>query len=170
MAERRSGAAPSLSVGTRGRRWARAGLVYLAMLFFAVVLIGPILFAAVSSVKTNPLEYPPTLAIPQLSPANWSAAARLGAAGRGGRWFGGFAPGADVPFRITYFVPEGQQAQAPEVVVSRRRSGGLQAAQVIEFAADYAEVSPVERGLEHVPVRITVQRRRDRRTVRHLQL
>ena len=127
------------------RRWARAGLVYLAMLFFAVVLIGPILFAAVSSVKTNPLEYPPTLAIPQLSPANWSAAARLGAAGRGGRWFGGFAPGADVPFRITYFVPEGQQAQAPEVVVSRRRSGGLQAAQVIEFAADYAKVSPVQR-------------------------
>ncbi len=126
------------------RRWARAGLVYLAMLFFAVVLLGPILFAALSSVKTNPLEYPPNLNVPQLSPANWSAAARLGAAGGGGRWFGGFAPGADVPFRITYFVPEGQQAEAPEVVVSRRRSGGLQAAQVIEFAADYAEVSPIE--------------------------
>ncbi len=126
------------------RRWARAGLVYLAMLFFAVVLLGPILFAAVSSVKTNPLEYPPTLNVPQLSPANWSAAARLGAAGEGGRWFGGFAPGAEVPFRVTYFVPEGQAAEAPEVAVSRRRSGGLQAAQQIEFAADYAELSPVE--------------------------
>lgn len=126
------------------RRWARAGLVYLAMLFFAVVLLGPILFAAVSSVKTNPLEYPPTLNVPQLSPANWSAAARLGAAGEGGRWFGGFAPGAEVPFRVTYFVPEGQTAEAPEVAVSRRRSGGLQAAQQIEFAADYAEVRAPE--------------------------
>lgn len=125
------------------RRWARAGLVYLAMLFFAVVFLGPILFAAVSSVKTNPLEYPPTLNIPQLSPANWSAAARLGAAGGGGRWFGGFAPGAEVPFRVTYFVAEGQEPEAPEVVVSRRRPGGLGAAQAIEFAADYAEVSPV---------------------------
>ena len=124
------------------RRWARAGLVYLAMLFFAVVLLGPILFAALSSLKTNPLEYPPTLNIPQLSPANWSAAARLGAAGEGGRWFGGFAPGAEVPFEITYFVPDGQTAAAPEIDVSRRRSGGLQAAQQIEFAADYAQVSP----------------------------
>ncbi len=125
------------------RRWARAGLVYLAMLFFAVVLLGPILFAAFSSLKTNPLDYPPTLNIPQLSPANWSAAGRLGAAGEGGRWFGGFAPGAQVPFSVTYFVPEGQEPETPEVVVSRRRSGGLQAAQQIEFAADYAELSDV---------------------------
>lgn len=123
------------------RRWARAGLVYVIMLFFALVLVGPLLFATVSSLKINPLDYPPTLNIPQLWPKNWAAAARLGVAGEGSRWFGGFAPGAEVPFRLTYFVPEAQEAETPEVVVPRRSSGTAQQA---EFAADYATVSPVE--------------------------
>ena len=125
------------------RRWARAGLTYLVMLIFAVVFIGPLLFAAVSSVKVNPLDYPPSLAIPQLSPKNWAAAARLGVAGNNDRWLGGFAPGAEVPFRVTYFVPDGQEPEPPEVAVSRRRPGGLGSAQRIDFAADYAELSPV---------------------------
>lgn len=125
------------------RRWARAGLTYLVMLIFAVILIGPLLFAAVSSVKVDPLAYPPSLLIPQLSPKNWAAAARLGVAGSGDRWLGGFAPSAEVPFRTTYFVPDGQEPEAPEVEVSRRRPGGLGAAQKIDFAADYAELSAI---------------------------
>ncbi len=138
------------------RLWARAGLIYLVMLFFAVVLLGPLLFAAFSSLKTNPLEYPPTLAIPQLSPQNWSAAARLGVAGGGGRWFGGFTPGAEVPFRVTYFVAEGGESEAPEVAVSRRRPGGLGAAQRIDFAADYATVSEISE-LERNPGEFVVR-------------
>jgi len=126
------------------RRWARAGLVYAIMLLFAIVFVGPLLFAAVSSLKTDPLEYPPSLNVPQLQPKNWSAAARLGAAGAGDRWFGGFAPGAVLDFEVTYFVAEGAVAEVPEFVVPRRRPGaGLGAVQGIDFAADYAAVSEV---------------------------
>lgn len=137
------------------RRWARAGLVYTLMLAFAIVFVGPLLFAALSSLKTDPLEYPPTLAIPQLQPSNWSAAARLGLAGAGDRWFGGFAPGAEVPFEISYFVVDGVEVSEPEVIVPRRRPGaGLGAVLTIEYAADFASVSPLER-LPDVPMVIT---------------
>ena len=127
------------------RRWARAGIMYVVMLFFAIIFLGPLLFATVSSLKTNPLDYPPTLAIPQFSPRNWSAAARLGAAGANNRWWGGFAPGATVPFELTYFVPEGTTPETPEAAVPRRRpGGGLGAVQQIDYAADYATVTPVQ--------------------------
>ena len=128
------------------RRWARAGLVYVVMLGFAIVFVGPLLFATVSSLRTDPLAYPPSLAIPQLQPSNWAAAARLGQAGAGDRWFGGFAPGATVPFEIAYFVPDGTEVTEPEVVVPRRRPGaGLGAVLAIEYAADYAVVSDLRR-------------------------
>jgi multiple sugar transport system permease protein len=125
------------------RRWARAGIVYTVMLFFALLFIGPLFFATVSSLKIDPLEYPPTLAVPQLSPKNWAGAARLGAAGAGDRWFGGFAPGAEVPFEVTYFVPEGGEAVLPEPEVPRRQLGAS-AASDTEYAADYATLTPVE--------------------------
>lgn len=127
------------------RRWARAGIIYTVMLFFSILFLGPLLFATISSLKTGPLEYPPTLAIPQFSPRNWSAAARLGVAGAGDRFWGGFAPGAVVPFELTYFVPEDQTPEASEVLVPKRRpGGGLAAVTNIDYAADYATVNPVE--------------------------
>ncbi|CAN5645347.1 carbohydrate ABC transporter permease [soil metagenome] len=127
------------------RRWARAGIMYTVMLFFAVIFLGPLLFATVSSVKTDPLEYPPTLAVQQLSPRNWAAAARLGVAGAGDRWWGGFAPGANVPFEVTYFVSAGREPEVPEVDVPRRRPGaGLGARQVIDYAADYATITEIQ--------------------------
>jgi multiple sugar transport system permease protein len=126
------------------RRWARAGIVYTVMLAFAILFMGPLLFATVSSLKVDPLEYPPSLNIPQLYPKNWSAASRLGVAGSGNPFLGGFAPGANVPFEITYFVPSDQEAVTPLVEVARRRpGGGFGAVLQIEYAADYAEVSEV---------------------------
>ncbi len=123
------------------RRWARAGIVYVVMLLFSLLFLGPLLFATLSSLKTDPLEYPPRIAIPQLSPTNWSAAARLGRAGARAPMWGGFAPGADVPFELTYFVPDGTEAAPPTVAVPRRRpGGGLGAVQAIEYAADHATV------------------------------
>lgn len=139
------------------RRWARAGIVYVLMLLFSILFLGPLLFATLSSLKTDPLEYPPTLAIPQLSPANWAAAAKLGRAGAGAPLWGGFAPGADVPFAITYFVPDGTEPAAPTVVVPKRRpGGGLGAVQVVEYAADHARVTaPAETDREpgNYPIR-----------------
>src|SRR5690606_12626063 len=89
------------------RRWSRAGLVYLLMLIFSLLFLGPLLFATISSLKTNPLSYPPTLTPPQLSPANWAAAASLGRQGAGAPLWGGFAPGGEVSFELTYFAPDG---------------------------------------------------------------
>lgn len=126
------------------RRWSRAAIVYVVMLIFGILLVGPLLFATISSLKADPLEYPPSLDVAQLHPRNWAAAARLGVAGAGDRWFGGFAPGAVVPFEVRYFVPDGVEPVTPEVVVPRRRPGaGLGAVLRIDFAADYATVSDV---------------------------
>ena len=48
------------------RRWARAAIVYVLMLLFSILFLGPLLFATLSSLKVDPLEYPPAVAIPQL--------------------------------------------------------------------------------------------------------
>lgn len=115
------------------------------MLIFSLLFLGPLLFATISSLKTDPLSYPPTLTPPQLSPANWAAAASLGRQGASAPLWGGFAPGAEVSFELTYFAPEGVQPEAPSVIVPRRRPGaGLGAVQRIEYAADYSEVTAVE--------------------------
>lgn len=126
------------------RRWARVGIVYTVMLAFAILFMGPLLFAAVSSLKVDPLEYPPSLNIPQLYPQNWQAASKLGIAGAKNPFLGGFAPGANVPFEITYFLPNDLSSAEPLVEVPRRKPGGGYGAVLqIEYAADYAQVSEI---------------------------
>lgn len=130
------------------RAWARAGLVYTLLLVFSFFFMGPFLFATLSSLKDNPLEWPPRLDPPQLRPSNWAAAYRLGKAAGGSGLFGQFAPGGEVPFEVTYFVPEGVEAQPPIVRIPRRVAGaGIGAVRPGAFAADYAIISePVETG------------------------
>ncbi|MBO8142112.1 MAG: carbohydrate ABC transporter permease [Firmicutes bacterium] len=126
------------------RRWARAALIYVLLLAFSLLFVGPFLFAILSSLKDNPAEWPPRLDPPQLNPANWRAAWRLGKAGGGSGLFGQFAPGAVVNFDVTYFVPEGRTPHPPEVTISRRVPGaGIGAVVPDAFAADYAIVSEV---------------------------
>ena len=135
-AERRNAAAR--------RAWTRAALVYVLLLTFSLFFMGPFLFAALSSLKDDPVEWPPRLDPPQIQPANWVAAWRLGKAGGGSGWFGSFGPGAQVPFEVTYFVPDGVEPQAPIVRVPRRVAGaGIGAVRPGAFAADYAIVSEV---------------------------
>lgn len=127
------------------RRWARVGIVYLVMLAFAVLFVGPLLFAGLSSLKINPLEYPPRLRIAELNPVNWVTAARLGNYGAGNIWTGGFTPGAEIPFEVRYFIPDGVEPQTPEIEVPRRRPGaGLGAVRSIEFAADHAAIQTIQ--------------------------
>ena len=130
------------------RAWARAGLVYTLLLVFSLFFMGPFLFATISSLKDDPVEWPPRLDPPQLKPANWAAAWRLGKAGGGSGWFGAFGPGAEVNFEVTYFVPDGVEPTPPIVRVPRRVPGaGIGAVRPGAFAADYAVVSePVETG------------------------
>lgn len=126
------------------RRWARAGAIYLLLLFFSILFMGPLLFAVLSSLKDNPAEWPPRLDPPQLRWRNWVAAYRLGQAGGGSGWFGAFAPGAVVPFEVTYEVPAElavQGIELPRVAVPRRVPGaGPGAVRTGPFAADMAEV------------------------------
>jgi multiple sugar transport system permease protein len=125
------------------RRWARAGLIYFLLILFSFVFMGPLVLGFVSSLKTDPLEYPPRLAFEQVNPRNWTSAWRLGVAGAGDGLLGGFAPGADLRLRLAYVVPDGQAAEAPRLTVPRRRPGaGLGVVLQQDYAADYAVVSP----------------------------
>lgn len=127
------------------QRWARAGWVYGTMLALAVFFIGPFYVAYLGSLKDNPLEWPFRYSFAQTQPKNWAAAWRLGQLGAGNPWLGGFAPGANIPFQVSYFVEEGQEPETPVVVVPTRRAGaGLGAIFDEVQAAQYAKVSEVQ--------------------------
>ncbi len=127
------------------RRWARAGWIYGTLLFFGLIFIGPFYVSFLASLKDNPLEWPFRFRFAQVSPVNWRAAWKLGLAGAGDPWLGGFAPGAKVDLEVTYFVPQGASAEPPRVRIPRRRAGaGLGAVVDEPFAADYAKVGALE--------------------------
>lgn len=127
------------------QRWARAGWIYGAMLALGVFFIGPFYVAFLGSLKDNPLEWPFRTTFAQVLPKNWVAAWKLGRLGAGNPWLGGFAPGASIPFEVTYFVPEGTEPTPPTVSVPERRAGaGLGAIFEEVQASRYAQVSPVE--------------------------
>jgi len=127
------------------QRLFRVAVAYFLLLLFSIMFVGPFFFALISSLKDDPLEWPPKLTVNQLKPANWVAAYRLAKAGCGKGFFGEFAPGAVIPFEVTYQVPAGREPVTPEVVVPKRVPGTTGAALLIEhYAADYSRVSPVE--------------------------
>ena len=131
------------------RRWAKVGVTYVLMLVFMMIFLSPLLFSALSSVKTNPLEYPPNLNIPQLNPVNWFKAGSMAARAGGSSLTGGFAPGHEIDFEVQYFVPDGLEPEIPEAAVPRRQAGaGLAALRKEAFAADHISVvasSEIER-------------------------
>lgn len=127
------------------RRWARLGLLYVVLLGFSLFFLGPLLFSTVMSLKEDPLEYPPSLTIPQLNPRNWSEAGRLGREGAGRPLFGGFAPGAEVTFAFEILLPQdydrsGDGPPASATIPRRRPGAGLGAVIAIDYAADWAEM------------------------------
>ena len=131
----------------RRRRWANVGAVYVFLLVLSIIFIGPIVFAAISSFKDNPLEWPPRITTNQFKFTNWVGAYKLAKAGGGGGFFGEFTPGAVIPFDITYSVPKGRQPVLPEVVVPRRVPGTASAALAAmneKFAADYSQVTGLQ--------------------------
>ena len=79
-----------------------------------------------------------------MNPIAWFAAADLGAQGANDPWWGGFAPGADIRFAVTYTAAPGNEIVPPEVEVPRRRPGsGMAAALIKHYAIDYATLTPV---------------------------
>lgn len=125
----------------RLRRWANAAAVYCFLLLLSIVFMGPFVFAFLSSLKDNPTEWPPSLLVNQLKPANWGASYRLARQGGGSGLWGGMGPGGSVEFEVTYWVPQGQEPAAPEIVIPRRVQGGAAASLRVEhWAADYVQV------------------------------
>ncbi len=132
------------------RRWSKAGILYFLLLFFSIIFMGPLLVAAISSLKVDPLEYPPRLNFEEIRPSNWGAAWNLGLAGNNNPWTGGFAPGARVPFSVTYFVPlsavpEGTNPKPPTISIPKLRPGaGAQVMGKLDFAGDYAKIEDIK--------------------------
>ena len=123
------------------RRWARVGWVYGALLLIGTLFIGVFYVAFVASLKTDPLEWPFDFVPPQLSPANWAAAATLGRAGSGDPFLGGLAPGREVTVEVRYFFPEVAPAP-PEAEIPRRVSSSrLVNPPPVPQASDYVNVS-----------------------------
>lgn len=135
----------------RSRLVARAVWVYTILIAFSLVVLGPFLMGTLTSFKDNPLEYPPTLNLPKLSSGNMGAAYRLGVAGGGGGFFGELHPGANVPFEVSIFTPEGQPNTPPTVQVLRLQPGaGIGAVRDPVYAADFAEVQGLK-AVQSVP-------------------
>lgn len=135
----------ALSRFHRKRRWAKVAWVYTTLIVIATLMLGTFAVAFLASIKDNPLEHPFTFNFPQVRPANWVAAYNLGGQGGNDSLFGGFKPGAEITFEVTYAVEEGESFTTPEVVVPHRRAGtGMAAAVFTDFAADYAQVTDVK--------------------------
>ncbi len=128
----------------RRRQLSALAWVYLVFIGLGTVLLGTFAIAFAASLKEDPLENPFRFIFPQISPTVWVTAADLGRQGANDPWWGGFAPGGDVSFSLTYAVIEGQGLVEPTVEVPRRKPGsGLAAAITTTFASDYAIVELV---------------------------
>ena len=129
------------------RRWSYAGLIYATLIFFAIFFMGPLLMAALSSLKVDPLEYPPRINFEEMRPRNWAAAWSLGTQGSGNPWTGGLEPGKSINFTAEYLVPAvtlaaGATPAPLSVIVLRLRPGaGALALGDFVYAADYATVT-----------------------------
>ena len=105
----------------RRRQIAAAGWVYLIFIALGTILLGTFVVAFLASLKIDPLERPFRLMFDQINPAAWVTAADLGRQGAGDPLWGGFAPGADITFSVTYTAPPGSEIIAPEAEIPRRR-------------------------------------------------
>jgi len=124
------------------RRWAKAAWVYSALLLIATITLGTFLIAFMASLKDNALSEPTNFNFAQVRPSNWVSSMQLGLGGNQAPFFGGFSPGAELTFSVTYAVTNDQTFSIPVIKIPRRRPGtGMAATLTTDFAADYALVS-----------------------------
>ena len=135
-----------INLKIKRRRWTNVGAIYLILLVFSVIFMGTFLFAALSSLKDNPSEWPPTIKTEQLSLKNWTGAYTLARQGGGGGFFGELKSGHEVSFQVTYKYPAGTRIVPPQVTVPKRLRGAGRAALELdrEFTADFVKIKPVE--------------------------
>ncbi|GGX59908.1 carbohydrate ABC transporter permease [Saccharospirillum salsuginis] len=130
----------------RRRQASTLVLMYGVLISIATVLLGTFLFALLASVKEDPLEQPFRFWFAQINPVNWAGAWEQGREGSGNAWWGGFSPGGEVTFHLTYAAPVGEELAAPAIEIPRRRPGtGMAAAVYTDFAVDYASDLDIRR-------------------------
>ncbi|HHW72209.1 MAG TPA: carbohydrate ABC transporter permease [Firmicutes bacterium] len=129
----------------KARRWANVAAIYCFLLLLSVLFMGPFVFAFLSSLKDNPTEWPPSLLVNQLRPANWAASYRLAKQGGGNGFTGGMGPGGSLEFEVTYWTSPDQEPVPPDIVIPKRVQGGaVMALRVTHWAADYVQVADLE--------------------------
>lgn len=135
-----------INLKIKRRRWANVGAIYLILLLFSVLFMGTFLFGAMSSLKDNPSEWPPTIKTEQLSLKNWIGVYTLARQGGGGGFFGELKSGHEVSLQITYKYPSGIEIIPPEVIIPKRFKGAGRAALDLdkEFTADFVEIKSIE--------------------------
>ncbi|MCH8530314.1 MAG: carbohydrate ABC transporter permease [Saccharospirillum sp.] len=122
----------------RRRQASSVILMYGVLLSIATVLMGTFLFALMASIKKDPLEQPFQFWFEQINPVNWGTAWKLGRQGGQDAWWGGFGPGGDVTFYLSYAAPTTVELEDPQIEVPRRAPGtGMAAAVYRDFAADH---------------------------------
>jgi len=128
------------------RRWANVGAIYLLLLVCSIFFMGPLLFGAISSLKDNPTEWPPSIKAEQLSPKNWVGAFRTAQQGGAGGFFGELKAGHELSFEATYKYSTGETIVVPQVIIPKRVGGTGRRALDLDrlFAADFVEIKPVE--------------------------
>lgn len=97
----------------RRRHRARLGLIYTLLIALALVMVGPLFYAALSSFRDDALTWPPELYPPKFWPHNWVGAWKLGRMGSGNGWLGGWAPGHTVTLEVALDEPGGTDGAAP---------------------------------------------------------
>lgn len=135
-----------INLKIKRQRWANIGAIYLILLLFSILFIGPFLFGVISSIKDNPTEWPPTIKTEQLSPKNWAGAYKIAQQGGAGGFFGELKSGHEVSFQVTYKYPADAKIIPPQVIIPKRLAGTGRAAIDLDrvFAADFVKVKSVE--------------------------
>jgi multiple sugar transport system permease protein len=128
------------------RRWSYAALIYTILILCAILFMGPLLMAMLSSLKVDPSESPPRIYFEELRPRNLAAAWNLGVQGSGNPWTGGLNPGSSVPYSASFLVPESVLAAgttpamlAVNIPRLRPAAGALVLGDFV-YASDYAQI------------------------------
>jgi multiple sugar transport system permease protein len=128
------------------RAWARVFWIYLLLLVLSALCLGVFYSAFVASLRPDPTLRPFTFAPDQVRPMNILAAARLGAAGGGSWWTGGWREGGEISFTVTMGAENGTEIVTPTVsILNDRRQTKLGAALAVEHAR-ISEIKEVSAG------------------------
>ena len=128
------------------KRWRNVIAIYVILLMFSILFIGPFVFGMISSLKDNPTEWPPSLTADQLKLENWIGAYKLAESAGDTGLFGKFESGRSTTIQVSYLFPEGMEVQKPQASIPKNIAGSGRGALDLDqkFATNYMEISKIE--------------------------